>query len=1061
MKKLLFLLLALTVSAPAYAQTQTQYYTVPTIAALKAMTTSRPAVVQVVDANPGIFNLSSGACSAADDIFQVQPTGGTTVCYTRMASSYAVGSTPLPGVYGGTGVANTGKTITLGGNLTTSGAFATILRSTAATDITLPTSGTLLTTSLNTPAYSATTTYTVGALVTGSNGNVYRAVGTTLANDPVSATECGTNWQPAAVYADMTVTVSSQCATITTAFSFIAKAAVSNSAYLTIQVTSPVQISQGTATVNLNHPFGSRIKLLGDVVTTQAYTASIGTTTMTVTAVSAGTLKVGMSVVGHGVTPGTRITALGSGTGGTGTYTVSVSQTVTSRVLRGGPAVIVSQTGATSAQSAFILDSANTIYMDGFTIIGPDSGSGGGSIGHNGVLVANGASLIGGPHMAVQYFYAPVSVINGGWATIDYWAVSGAGDGNVFVYNNAGASFISGYSFDASPTGLYAKAGAVVEHASSLYAYGATFTYNDIGIFGSSAGAIAPKSAFITNNTTYGIKLVGGAVVEDASASYSGNGTNRYVDGTFYDGAGTYTWGTSAANVYFNNNVVLQSTFPSSSISITATNLLALASTGATTVTATGSITMSGAGGFTASSSGSNDMTLTGARFLNLNATTAAIQMAAGGAITQTAGTSFTASSASGNDMTLTGARFLNLNATTAAIQMAAGGAITQTATGAITLTAGTSFTATTAGTNDMALTGARFLNLTATTNGIQMIAGGVITQTAGSSITQTAATSYTASSTGSNDMTLTGARNFNTNATTGSMTATAGTSIALTAGTSVTLASTGTNDITFNSARFLALNAPNGINANNIFNVTVTAAAAGAASVRNNSATGFSSHSYNDSAGTAQVVLGFGNSGTGAPFTSSAYIYTLGSLKFTPGGTNKMQWYPSGGLSLGASVVGTDAGAGNLLLSGTVTAPNATLTGLASDAATTNNTVCATTTTGVLTKGSGALGICLGTSSARFKHDVVEEPRGFDRLSGLRSVGYKYNGGDERVLYGFIAEEVATVMPEIVAWGNDGKPNSVDMIGMIPFMVNAIKELKADNDNLRESINTLKRGRN
>lgn len=123
MKKLFFLLLALTVSAPAFAQTQTQYYTVPTIAALKAMTTSRPAVVQVVDANPGIFNLSTGACSAADDIFQVQPTAGTTVCYTRMASSYAVGSTPLPGVYGGTGVANTGKTLTLGGNLTTTGAF--------------------------------------------------------------------------------------------------------------------------------------------------------------------------------------------------------------------------------------------------------------------------------------------------------------------------------------------------------------------------------------------------------------------------------------------------------------------------------------------------------------------------------------------------------------------------------------------------------------------------------------------------------------------------------------------------------------------------------------------------------------------------------------------------------------------------------------------------------------------------------------------------------------------------------------------------------------------------
>ncbi len=48
--------------------------------------------------------------------------------------------------YGGTGVDNSGKTITLGGNLTTSGAFATTLTVTAATNVTLPTTGTLATT---------------------------------------------------------------------------------------------------------------------------------------------------------------------------------------------------------------------------------------------------------------------------------------------------------------------------------------------------------------------------------------------------------------------------------------------------------------------------------------------------------------------------------------------------------------------------------------------------------------------------------------------------------------------------------------------------------------------------------------------------------------------------------------------------------------------------------------------------------------------------------------------------------------------------------------------------
>ena len=53
--------------------------------------------------------------------------------------------TLVAGQYGGTGVNNSGKTITLGGNLTTSGAFATTLTSTAATNVTLPTTGTLAT----------------------------------------------------------------------------------------------------------------------------------------------------------------------------------------------------------------------------------------------------------------------------------------------------------------------------------------------------------------------------------------------------------------------------------------------------------------------------------------------------------------------------------------------------------------------------------------------------------------------------------------------------------------------------------------------------------------------------------------------------------------------------------------------------------------------------------------------------------------------------------------------------------------------------------------------------
>jgi hypothetical protein len=64
-------------------------------------------------------------------------------------------------------------------------------------------------------------------------------------------------------------------------------------------------------------------------------TASVSGTTMTVTGTAAG-IAVGQVVTGPGVANGTMITALGTGTGGAGTYTVSPSQTVAQATLSFG-----------------------------------------------------------------------------------------------------------------------------------------------------------------------------------------------------------------------------------------------------------------------------------------------------------------------------------------------------------------------------------------------------------------------------------------------------------------------------------------------------------------------------------------------------------------------------------------------------------------------------------------------------------------------------------------------------------------------------------------------------
>jgi hypothetical protein len=66
------------------------------------------------------------------------------------------------------------------------------------------------------------------------------------------------------------------------------------------------------------------------------FTGSISGTTLDVTAVSSGIISTGQRVYGTGITTATFITALVTGTGGTGTYTVNNSQTVSSMTMNSG-----------------------------------------------------------------------------------------------------------------------------------------------------------------------------------------------------------------------------------------------------------------------------------------------------------------------------------------------------------------------------------------------------------------------------------------------------------------------------------------------------------------------------------------------------------------------------------------------------------------------------------------------------------------------------------------------------------------------------------------------------
>jgi hypothetical protein len=75
-----------------------------------------------------------------------------------------------------------------------------------------------------------------------------------------------------------------------------------------------------------------------------SFTGSISTTTLTVSAITVGSIQIGEVITGAGVTAGTTVTAFGTGTGGVGTYTVSVSQTVASTTMT-QPGRVLSKSG--------------------------------------------------------------------------------------------------------------------------------------------------------------------------------------------------------------------------------------------------------------------------------------------------------------------------------------------------------------------------------------------------------------------------------------------------------------------------------------------------------------------------------------------------------------------------------------------------------------------------------------------------------------------------------------------------------------------------------------------
>ena len=157
------------------------------------------------------------------------------------------------------------------------------------------------------------------------------------------------------------------------------------------------------------------------------------------------------------------------------------------------------------------------------------------------------------------------------------------------------------------------------------------------------------------------------------------------------------------------------------------------------------------------------------------------------------------------------------------------------------------------------------------------------------------------------------------------------------------------------------------------------------------------------------------------------------------------------------SSTIQLGDGAGNVRLDYNATVGNHwTMAGVGGDATLTDNTMCVTAA-GTIYKGSGTLGICLGTSSARYKRDIKPLRAGLPEILSLnpKSFFYKSGHGDDgaRLQFGFIAEDVATEIPGVVGFDDRGKPNTVDILAMVPMLVAAIKTQQLEIAELRAKI--------
>lgn len=319
--------------------------------------------------------LLKGASAQSGNFFEIQDSSSNVLFSITSSGQLANASwtgSIIAGQYGGTGVNNSGKTITLGGNLTTSGAFNTTLTVTGETSLTLPTSGTLVTTATNLGSFASTTSSQLAGVISDETGsgslvfatspslttpNIGAATGTSFTATGgtvlvrAAATQDGIQIQggsvgtssyeitltPATLSADRTLTLPNESGTVATTASKLSAFASTTSAELAGVISDEtgtgVLVFGTSPTITTSLTTGSTsFDLINTTATTVNFAGAATTISIANTATAAQTLNIGTASTGAstynfgtgGTTTGLTKT-LNIGTGGASGSTTNIN----------------------------------------------------------------------------------------------------------------------------------------------------------------------------------------------------------------------------------------------------------------------------------------------------------------------------------------------------------------------------------------------------------------------------------------------------------------------------------------------------------------------------------------------------------------------------------------------------------------------------------------------------------------------------------------------------------------------------------------------------------------